>query len=574
MKKLYLMALAVGLATSGLPATAASAVQIKPAIKTVRSLEAKRSAGTVDVNAAAIQKSPAKAESRWESIGTGMMTDDITAGFIQVSTTTYEVTVMEDKSTPGMYRIMDPWKNNPNYATLAANLTVGLGDEYYITIDATDPDYVRVLRSPMGLSDQDGDAQLIGLTECVGMVPNLTQEMADKNAGKLENGNITFPVEESLCFVQGQNLYETNYFGKFALALPGAEKPVDYEFDIERKEYFCPDNDGNYHVAFTGDERIPGIRYKLVPSIPEYDDEVEALIIDIVANGTLAAMNTPVAVSVKDVLLNTVVLVAVAVDGNGAGQSALAMNLIVPVDDSAQWERLGKASFTEGFISCILPEYFNVETYEVEVERNKTNHGLIRVVDPYKTGWSASDRFALSHAHPHYIYFNAENPYNVYVLSSPLGIRMDPYGEFGIYSDYAEIVDYYGKEMCDALGLTTGGTYKDGIIEYDGNCDIKILPVNWGEYVYTNYKNNPEYDEAAAEAAEAAGQVYDVPEYLPGDFRLDMSKAGIGSIAVDLGLDKGSVTYYNLQGQRVSRPAAGTVCIKVQNGKSTKVQIR
>lgn len=571
MKKLYLMALAVALATAGATAAALPSRLIKPAIKTVRSFDVKHSAGTV-VAATAPEKAPAKAEARWESIGTGKMTDDILGGLVQVQVSTYDVEVMEDKANPGMYRIMDPWKNNPYLDKSLPDITFGQGNSYYITIDATNPDYVRVLRSPVGLADRDGEAALIGVTELVGKLENLTQEKADTYAGKLKDGIISFSVEESLALLQGASYYTTNYFGKFALALPGAELPVDYEFDIDRKEYFCPDNDGNYHLSFTGDARIAGIRYKLVPTVPQDDNEVAALIADVVAGGTPVAINTAVTVSVKDVVLNSVVLVAVALDDKGVAQSAYAMNLSVPLDDSAQWDRLGKATFTEGFISCVLGQFFDVETYEVDVERNKTNHGLIRVVDPYK-GWSAADQFALDHNHSHYIYFNIENVDNVYVLSSPLGIRMDPYGEFGIYSDYAEFLDNYGKEICDMLGLKTGGTYRNGVIEYDADCDIKLLPVAWGEYVYTNYKDNPEYDEDAAEAAKNAGEVYDVPEYLPGDFRLDMSKAGIGSIAVDFSTDD-TATYYNLQGQRVSRPAAGTVCIKVQNGKGTKVQIR
>lgn len=53
----------------------------------------------------------------------------------------------------------------------------------------------------------------------------------------------------------------------------------------------------------------------------------------------------------------------------------------------------------------------------------------------------------------------------------------------------------------------------------------------------------------------------------------DKTLTGVDDVIAD-GTDGDEATYYNLQGVRIENPAAGTICIKVQGGKATKVIVK
>lgn len=345
------------------------------------------------------------------------------------------------------------------------------------------------------------------------------------------------------------------------------ETAISYDFTIERKEYFCPDDNNDFHITFKGDARIASFKYLIVTEVPTTETETQLLISKLVSTGTPATVNEPFTINLSR-LADGNKIVGGAFDTDGVMQNVAAAVIPDRTDVPDDWESIGMASFTEGFICSqdVLSQFFSPETYDVEVEQNKANPGLIRLVNPYD-GWSGS-RYVLNHAHRHYIYINIENPNKVYITESPLGLRMDPYGEFGIDSWFSQCIAIYGESSKD--WNVSGGTLKDGIISFDGNCNILIYPTNWGQYIYANYKDNPDYD---ASRADEPG--YDVPKYLGGDFRLDLTRTtGISDLIS--GNDDNDATvleFYNLQGVRLDRPMPG-INIERRGTTTRKIVVR
>ncbi len=153
---------------------------------------------------------PAKAaaketEHQWIDLGLCDYVDDIATGYFSVEPVRFKVKVQKDEANEGFYRILDPWANYP-YKEVIKNDpdtpgSLGEGDSYYILIDASDPSYVRLLESPLGMDDGDGESSVISLTELVGEFVGytpLTQADADKAAGRLVDNVISFPVIRSL----------------------------------------------------------------------------------------------------------------------------------------------------------------------------------------------------------------------------------------------------------------------------------------------------------------------------------------------------------------------------------------
>ncbi len=345
------------------------------------------------------------------------------------------------------------------------------------------------------------------------------------------------------------------------------ETAISYKFTIDCKELLCPDDNDDFHITFKGDARIASFKYLLVTEVPTTEDETQLLLSNLNTTGTPATVNEAFTINLNQ-LADGNKIVGGAFDADGVMQNVAAAAIPYHPDVPDEWESIGMATFTEGFICSqdVLPQFFSPETYDVEVEQNKANPGLIRIVNPYD-GWS-NTKYVLNHAHRHYIYINIENPDKVYITESPLGLRIDPYGEFLIDSLFAQYISIYGESSKD--WNISGGTLKDGIISYDGNCNILIYPTSWGQYLYANYKDNPDYD---ASRAEEPG--YNVPKYLGGDFRLDLTRTtGVTDlISGNVDNDAAVAEYYNLQGVRLDRPMPG-INIERRGTTTRKIIIR
>lgn len=502
---------------------------------------------------------------KWVDLGLCDYVDDIATAFFDTDNVRFKVKVQKDEATPGFYRIVDPWANYPYKEQLELDpmltATFPCGDEYYILIDATNPNYVRVLDSPIGMDDGDGPVSVRSLTELVGVTLGyevVSQEKADLGAGRLVDNVITFNANPALILLQDGTYYPANRNGAFALALPGGKLKTDYNITVTLDSPLCPDHNNEYHVTVSGDENIPSVRYAVMATLPE---KVDASFFD---KSEACTLNQPFSINVSDAGAHTVYALFATFDENNEPVTSSFVTLAAPEADSDAWEYFGKAEMTEGFMSCTFSKLFDVETYEVDIERRKDNAKVYRIVNPYGGNWSHANLFSIDHAHNHYIYINAENDNNVYIEYSPIGVSVPGNGECAISSDYINLIDTYGLSFLEMFEIYSGGSIKDNILTFDNSCDIKLLPVRYGKWVYTNIFVNPDYD------PETMTGTFD--KNLAGNFKLDLNKAftGIENIAVDSNDADQSCEYYNLQGVKVNNPSKGVFIVRSGNNSVKK----
>lgn len=94
------------------------------------------------------------------------MFDDITVSyFFEVQPGNIQVEVEKDAANEGWYRVVNPWKNFTQTATVtAAGGTLEQTDDVVIVIDASNPEYVRLLENNIGMDDGYGASTLVGLS--------------------------------------------------------------------------------------------------------------------------------------------------------------------------------------------------------------------------------------------------------------------------------------------------------------------------------------------------------------------------------------------------------------------------
>ena len=148
----------------------------------------------------------------WESLGYAIYTDDIVSVYLQdgPANLSYPVEVRENKEQPGLYRIINP------YEYFGADTS----KEYYIEIDATDPEGVWI----NGYYDTGLDigAGNILVSSYASYLLSNDQDATKEDAkeaglcGILADGVISFP-EKGLVYAMGSKLYYGNTFGAFKL---------------------------------------------------------------------------------------------------------------------------------------------------------------------------------------------------------------------------------------------------------------------------------------------------------------------------------------------------------------------
>lgn len=154
----------------------------------------------------------------WLELGLCPFTNNIIAS---AAPQTYRVTVEADAANEGIFRIADIWSDYPEnikQRLVAEGFTFYSGSEYYIIIDARDPQYVRILPSPLGLSDQDGDYTVCTPSEIIGQLVIDEIYAADK-AGKFTDGIISFSKPSAIILQQNKWFTRTNLQGATSLDL-------------------------------------------------------------------------------------------------------------------------------------------------------------------------------------------------------------------------------------------------------------------------------------------------------------------------------------------------------------------
>ncbi len=490
-----------------------------------------------------------------------MMVDDILTGLFDIDPIEFPVMVQEDANNPGYYRIVNPWLMYPMakiIGMMGGTLTVS--DDIVIEIDATDPDQVIIPLCNIGVDDGDGPVYIGSLLGLLDMVQGLDPIKASAMAGVLEDNCISFTAPTSILMIQGNYAYASNLNGKFALILPGGELPIDYSVELEIENDLCPE-DGVYSISVDCDDRIPAIAYGLSTGVRSAN--VDA----IVEAGLTCEPGDCVDIDVSGIDASHIYAIFASLNEDGEWEDYDYRCLYTVGDVIENWKSLGIADMTEGLVSSIYSkDGIEPETFKVEVEEHVEYPGYYRLVDPYKN-WSYADTKGSDHAHHHYLYINATDPNCVYFEPSIIGVNDPVHGEYAVKSQYSDRGDYLGFDYLKSRGETSDGVLKDGVITFGADCNIMIHvteedPDYWW---YGGVHNNPDFDIEQYKT----DPNYDVPRFIPGDFKLDLSNLSTKVDYLISAPSSASRKYYNMQGIEIGAPEKGIYLIR-ENNKVTK----
>lgn len=150
---------------------------------------------------------------QWHSIGACPYTDDIFAPSFTSQTVTYNVEVQENDLCPGLFRMVNPY-GEAHPLTTDDDILPG---DYYIEIDATDPDHVFIDYQSMGVMNGDTECYIYSM---VSYFIDEGYEREDFEAlgayGTFRNGVITFP-KKMILLVLGTSMDYSNLNGGFRL---------------------------------------------------------------------------------------------------------------------------------------------------------------------------------------------------------------------------------------------------------------------------------------------------------------------------------------------------------------------
>lgn len=492
------------------------------------------------------------ASAAWQNIGKGLYRDDLISALYVVEPMEWEVEVEESDKTPGLYSIVNPYRNSPY--KIGEELQDG---DNFILIHAEDPDHVWLGLSATGLKINGG--YLVAYSVAGDYYENVYGDfgMADREGmcGKLRDGIITFTTPRSLLI----NVMEepngapstwmtANSSGMFRLRLPGA--PL-YEANLSTSL------EGSDVVANVSLER--DVEYALV-AIAEGDDAagLRAAIID----GTAQAQRIDASTTLRFTLEHNGQYTVMAVpfyQGQPKDEASVTKEYD-PFEEG--WRRAKEmAVYTDGILSGIGgddPErshdnVLNMESWvgSVPVEYSLTNPGQIRLVDPFgpETGCPYSNDNTYDTSKHYYMMLDISDPQCVLMdKMDPIGLTL-PYGKVILWGRPGYGVWQYGWEVGDANYKAHGGHLNGTTLTF-GKGDIlaKFPKINDGKYAWYWANFNLETE-------------IQLPQEV-------IDNSAIGESRADTA--PGQAVYYNLQGQRVANPQGG-VYVRVRDGKATKV---
>ena len=221
----------------------------------------------------------------WVSLGTGQYREDLISTFWSVDNLVYEVEIEYSVLTDGLYRLVYPYGEaypyNEEYEDGTADWD--LTTTYYMTIDASDPDYVWVYESYQGIDWGYGNILIMSYVAYYinygGYELEYLKSAIPSYFGTLEDGIITMPTNSMLINMSeySSSIYYSNTNGMFAVALPGYSIGT-YEVDFTKNGTYVSSDGTEYIVGqFTFSEDIASIRYAVTTDADEVDAIYEGI---------------------------------------------------------------------------------------------------------------------------------------------------------------------------------------------------------------------------------------------------------------------------------------------------------
>lgn len=187
----------------------------------------------------------------WTSLGKGYFTDDIVlTSYYAMNAPTYEVEIQENSTTPGLYRLVDPYAEGvyPYTSSQMGKTLAPAG--MYLEVNAEDPAGVYVALQPLGMDWGDGAMSFESAGAYYLQKYEFDVVKSNNLFGTLADGVITFPHlsytykdnngEEQTAYWQGNiyvgsSAYDAGASGNIKIVLPSASAGVKAKVAAERR---------------------------------------------------------------------------------------------------------------------------------------------------------------------------------------------------------------------------------------------------------------------------------------------------------------------------------------------------
>ncbi|MDE5572896.1 MAG: hypothetical protein K2I94_03980 [Muribaculaceae bacterium] len=223
--------------------------------------------------------------SPWTTLGLCTFTDDMVAGLNGAPAITYKVAIQENDLTPGLYRLVNPYGKSYPYNEPGDYDT---SKDYYMTIDATNPERVILERSNTGCDWGYGEMSVWSMAGYYLAKGESADDIADAGLfGVMENGVITW-APKSLIAIDDDGMAPVNASGTTRIIMPGVvlsdySAEIEYagrKVDTENKEFYIVDvtlgsDVANARVAVVLGEDVDEIADGVIDGTIE-SDEVSA----------------------------------------------------------------------------------------------------------------------------------------------------------------------------------------------------------------------------------------------------------------------------------------------------------
>lgn len=370
----------------------------------------------------------------FETVGIGTFTD----AFWEEGTC--EVQILRNTVNPNIYRIVDPY-GSFGRAYYDDNRTMNLdiellkpGDMLWET-EITQEDLVFYSAFNTGYLHSSYNAYIM-LYHPAYFYDDESAYLANKVVGYQEDGT---PGEISIAplyYMDGVGGWDhTTDLGVITILFPGYT-PKDYALEILYKGIFNDTDENPYAVvAATLGEDVETVKAVVI----EADADPDA-VADAIESGELDAIDIDmsnldfVQVPIPEDLTGKLQVVLVVIDADGKAQTVSSANFeYYGKGDANPWESLGIGLYTDNFIGPLFTNAGEpIGPYEVEVQANKNEPGLYRLVDPYATG-----TFVLTEEDDPYtsssLEIDATDPEGVIIYPQFIGIDYG-YGDISIAS--------------------------------------------------------------------------------------------------------------------------------------------
>lgn len=493
--------------------------------------------------AAARQKAVRADDGGWKSLGKGLFRDDLITVFYIIDIYEFEVDVEESTSRPGLYRLVNPYKNYP----------VNPADpdtEAYMEIDATDPDKVFFRRYDTGMDWGNGNIYINSMAGDYYDKGTFDKAVEEGLCGKLRDGAITFPqrtlliADETMGSATRYQIANTN--GKFRLKLPGAPD-LDVETAIKGKV----DKDGKSFIAvnFTIGKDIEKIRVAMTEG--DYTQDMTDGIVDgSVPSDEMTESGEHLFPYEKDGIYTFIAVPYYKGEAKNAAYLTEEFTFLTP-----GWENIGTAAYTDGYLCGIengLSDQMGIEvtTTDVQVQQSTETPGVFRLVDPYGLNYRYSNEQNYDTSRRYYMEIDASDPDRVVIRNMENGCGL-------VFSGLGRM-----QLWCNADRYLTEGRYTQEEIEEknfygrrDGNVITfpkESLCIRFMDVIDTWYWTNT-----------------------TGTFKLVLPEAA-GITAPATGDDDNARTeYFTLEGMKIGANALKPgIYVKKQGARSSKVMIK